>query len=66
MDPHGIFTWEGSLPIKGGPALVSQEEGHLNFIFNLDILLVSVPFCLITKVEVQWMFNMTQTDYFIA
>ena len=35
---YGIGTWEGSLIIEAGPALVSQEERHLNFIFNLDIL----------------------------
>ena len=35
---HGLDTWEGSLIIKGEPALASQEERHLIFIFNTDIL----------------------------
>ena len=35
---HGLGTCEWSLIIKGVPALVSQEEGHLIFIFNMDIL----------------------------
>ena len=34
---HGFGTWEGSLNIKGKPALASQEERHLIFIFNMDI-----------------------------
>jgi hypothetical protein len=34
----GLGTWEGSLIIRGGPELVSQEGKHLIFIFNMDIL----------------------------
>ena len=52
--------------IEGGPALVSQEERHLIFIFNMDILysLVNVSFSLIIKADVQCMFDRPQTDYF--
>ena len=35
---YGLGPWEGSLIIEGGPVLVSQEEGHLIFIFNMVIL----------------------------
>ena len=38
VSPYGLGTWEGSLIIKGVPALASQEEGHVIFIFNMDIL----------------------------
>ena len=30
---HGLGTWEGSLIIKGGPTLISQEGRHLIFLF---------------------------------
>ena len=52
--------------IEGGPALVSQEERHLIFIFNMDILysLVNVSLSLIIKADVQCMFDRPQTDYF--
>ena len=61
----GLGTWEGSL-IEGGPALVSEEERHLIFIFNMDILycLVNVSFSLIIKADVQCMFDRPQTGYF--
>ena len=39
---------KGVFVIKGVPALVSQEEGHLIFIFHM----VSVPFSLIFKADV--------------
>ena len=35
---HGLEPVKGAFIIKGGPALVSQEEGHLIFIFNISIL----------------------------
>ena len=38
----------------------------LYFYFGHSLLLVSVPFCVIIKVDVQRMFIMAQTDYFIA
>ena len=62
----GLGTWEGSLIIEGGPTLVSQEERHLIFIFNMDILysLVNVSFSLIIKADVQCMFDRPQTGYF--
>ena len=31
---HGLEPVKGAFIIKGGPALVSQEEGHLIFIFT--------------------------------
>ena len=62
----GLGTWEGSLITEGGPALVSQKERHLIFIFNMDILhsLVNVSFSLIIKADVQCMFDRPQTGYF--
>ena len=38
VSQHDLGTWEGSLIIKGGQALASQEERNLIFIFNIDIL----------------------------
>ena len=35
---YDLGAWEGSLIIKGGPALASQEGRHLIFILNMDIL----------------------------
>ena len=35
---YGLGTWEGSLIIRGGLELVSQEGEHLIFIFNMNIL----------------------------
>ena len=36
---YGLGSWEGGLTItEGAPALAFQEEGHLIFIFNMDIL----------------------------
>ena len=35
---YGLGTWEESLIISRTPALVSQEERHLLFIFDTDIL----------------------------
>ena len=32
----GLSTWEGSLSIKGAPALASQDEMHFIFILNID------------------------------
>ena len=60
---YGLGTWEGSLITEGGPALVSPEERHLIFIFNMDIflLLVNVPFSLVIKAKLQYMFARPQT-----
>ena len=41
---HGLGTWEGCLIIKGEQALASQEERHLIFIFNMDVLYFCVLF----------------------
>ena len=38
VSQHDLGTWKGSLIIKGGQALASQEERNLIFIFNIDIL----------------------------
>ena len=38
MNQYGLGTWEGSLIIKEVPALASQKERHLIFIFNMDII----------------------------
>ena len=35
---YDLDAWEQCLIIKGGPALVSQEEEHFIFIFNIHIL----------------------------
>ena len=53
----------GVLSLKEYSALVSQEGRYLIFIFNMDILLllVSVPFSLIIKADVQCMFDRPQT-----
>ena len=60
---YGLGTWEGSLITEGGPALVSPEERHLIFILNMDIflLLVNVPFSLVIKAKIQYMFARPQT-----
>ena len=63
---RGLGTWEGSLIIEGGPTLVSQEERHLIFIFNMDILysLVNVSFSLIIKTDVQCIFDRPRSRLF--
>ena len=38
VNQYGLGTWEESLIINRTPALVSQEERHLLFIFEMDIL----------------------------
>ena len=38
VSQYGLGTWEGSLINEGVPVLASQEERHLIFIFNMDIL----------------------------
>ena len=60
---YGLGTWEESLITEGGAALVSPEERHLIFIFNMDIflLLVNVPFSLVIKAKIQYMFARPQT-----
>ena len=35
---YGLGSWEGSLIIKAGRVLMSQERRHLIFIFNMDIV----------------------------
>ena len=54
---------KGVLSFKQYSALGSQERRYLIFIFNTDILLllVSVPFSLIIKADVQCMFDRPQT-----
>ena len=60
----GLPTWKGSLIINGGLESVSQKEGYLIFIFNVDIFflkfLVNVTFSLIIKGDVQCMFDRPQ------
>ena len=59
----GLRTWKGSLIINGGLESVSQKEGYLIFIFNVDIffkLLGNVTFSLIIKGDVQCMFDRPQ------
>ena len=41
---HGLGPLEESLIIKEGRAMAIQEDRNLIFIFNMDILLVNVPF----------------------
>lgn len=55
-----------SLIIKGVSALPSQQEGHLTFIFQHEqsLFLVTVPFSLTIKADVQYMFVRPQTGYF--
>ena len=38
VSQYGLGAWEGSLIVKGVPALASQEERDLIFMFNLDSL----------------------------
>ena len=66
MSQYGLGTWEGSLITEGGPALVSPEERHLIFIFNMDtfLLLVNVHFSLVVKAKLQYMFDRPQTGYY--
>ena len=64
MDQYGIGTWEGSLIIEAGPELVSQEEGHFNFIFNLDILHFWSIHSLKIQADVQCTFDRPQTGCF--
>lgn len=63
---YGFGTWEGSLIIRGVPALMYQVEGHLILIFNMDIVCFW-PVCLfsfIIKADVYCVFDRPQTGYF--
>ena len=54
----GRGTREGSLSIKEGPALVPGRRAfNLYFYHGLSLLLISVFFSLITKADVQCMFD---------
>ena len=43
---------------------MSQEGRYLIFIFNMDVLVITTPFSLIIKADVQYMFEKPQTGYF--
>ena len=43
---------------------MSQEERYLIFIFNMDILVITTPFSLTIKADVQYIYEKPQTGYF--
>ena len=53
-------TLEKAVIIKVGPALASQKDRHLIFIFNMDILYLSVCSSLIIKAHIKFMFDRPQ------
>jgi len=58
-------TGEGSLSIKEGPALVPGRWAfNLYFYHGLSLLLISAFFSLITKADVQCMFDRPYAGYF--
>ena len=62
----GLPTSKGSLIIRGGLESVSQKEGYLIFIFNVNFffkLLVNVTFSLLIKGDIQCMFDRPQRSY---
>ena len=48
-----LVPGNGVLSLKGLPAWTSQEERRITFIFNVDVLLVNAPFCLMTEANAQ-------------
>ena len=62
-DSHG--TGEGSLNIKEGPALVPGRWAFNHYFYHgLSLLLISAFFSLITKADVQCMFDRPYAGYF--
>ena len=63
---HSESVWPRHLGrdliIEGGSALVSQEDRYLIFIFNMDIRVITTPFSLTIKADVQYIYIWEATN----